>query len=107
MARKSAEERLQVLDNERQKLIDQLADKKAKELLFEQRKNALKAEQERKNDTRRKVLLGSFVLAKVSAEGERGNIRSWLEKGLPGYLKNDRDKKLLAEFMSQETTKEE
>ncbi|MBT1073619.1 mobilization protein [Pelotalea chapellei] len=99
MARKSAEDKLKALDEEREKLIDQLADKKAKELLLQERVKARESEQARKNDTRRKVLLGSFVLAKLKAEGERGAIHSWLEKELEAFLTNDRDKALFAEVV--------
>lgn len=99
MARKTAEDKLKTLDIEREKLIDQLADKKAKELLLQERVKARQSEQARKDDTRRKVLLGSFVLAKLKAEGERGAIRSWLEKDLSAFLTNDRDKALFAELV--------
>lgn len=102
MARKTAEDKLKTLDIEREKLIDQLADKKAKELLLNERVKARESEQARKDDTRRKVLLGSFILAKLKAEGERGNIRKWLETDLPAFLSSDRDKALFANVVKLE-----
>lgn len=104
MARKTAEDKLKTLDIEREKLIDQLADKKAKELLLQERVKARESEQARKDDTRRKVLLGSFILAMLKAEGERGNIRKWLETDLPAFLSSDRDKALFANVVKLEGT---
>jgi hypothetical protein len=100
MARKTAEDKLKSLDIEREKLIEQLADKKAKELLLQERVKARQSEQARKDDTRRKVLLGSFVLSRLKSEGERGTIRSWLEKDLSTFLTSDRDKALFSEILN-------
>lgn len=110
MAKKTAEDRLKDLDTaidekakERQKLIDELATKKAQEIRLKEKKAAIQTEKDRqkarKNDTARKILLGAFVAKLLKDEGERGSIHSWLEKDLPRFLTKDKDKELLIEFM--------
>jgi cytochrome c-type biogenesis protein CcmH/NrfG len=99
MTRKSLEERLTELEREREKLIGDLAGKRAKELRAMERTRAREAERIRKADTSRKILLGAFVLAKIRVEDEHGTTRSWLEKELPAFLTNDRDREILKEFL--------
>lgn len=93
------ETRLELLSKKKAEIEAKL--KAEKERLKKQGRKAKTAEnaKARKDDTRRKILLGSFVLAKIKAEGERGSIRSWLEKGLPAFLEKDDDKALLKEFL--------
>lgn len=102
MARISLEDKLAKLNKERLNLIEKQATIKAKELLAGSRLDARKNEQARKDDTRRKVLLGAFILSALEKEKVAGGpapTRTWLKSDLSGFLKNDRDKKLLADFL--------
>ena len=83
MARKSIEERLAQL---------------------EARKKTLKArlnKQERTEDTRRKVLLGAFILHRLEhgRDAFSQNLSDWLRKELPGFLTRDVDKILLDDLI--------
>ena len=51
---------------------------------------AKQEEQDRKNDTRRKILLGSYLLKKMEDEAEKQKILA----GINEYLTEDRDRKL-------------
>ena len=64
-------------------LEEKLRQLKAREQASEARRRGLESRRKRKADTRRKILVGAIVLAKV----ERGEIsaqdlRRWLEQGL-------------------------
>ena len=83
MARKSIEERLAQL---------------------EARKKTLKArlnKQERTEDTRRKVLLGAFILHRLEQgrDAFSQNLSDWLRRELPGFLTRDVDKILLDDLI--------
>ncbi|MFN7023316.1 MAG: mobilization protein [Pseudorhizobium sp.] len=74
---------------------------------LEARKQALQArlgKQERARDTRRRVVLGSFILHQLefNADGEQGaSLREWLRRDLPSFLTRYGDKKLFADILPQ------
>ena len=83
MARKSIEQRLAEL---------------------EARKTTLKArltKQTRASDTRRKVLLGAFLLHRLEAghDDVSKDLRDWLRRELPGFLTRDADKPLFDDLL--------
>jgi hypothetical protein len=56
---------------------------KERQQAVEARRRALKSRRERKADTRRKILVGAIVLAKVEhGEMDRALLGRWLEQGL-------------------------
>ncbi|MDD3502348.1 MAG: mobilization protein [Candidatus Cloacimonetes bacterium] len=57
---------------------------------IEAREKAKQKEQDRKDDTRRKILLGSYLLKKMEDETEKEKILADFRK----YLTEDRDRKL-------------
>lgn len=84
------ENRLKQL-KEQKKLAENRAKKKAKE-------------QERKDETRRKILLGSMLLQRMKNDEQYNqNILAWLDK----YLTENRDRKLfeLTEIQEQKKSK--
>ena len=84
MARKSIEERLAQLDNQRKTLQARLG------------------KQDRARDTRRKVLLGALVLHRLEkpSSGEFGKeLSSWLQKELPGFLTREADRELFGDLL--------
>ena len=86
MARKSIEQRLGELEAQRSALKARLS------------------KQERANDTRRKVLLGAFVLHRLenSKDGEFADrLREWLRRELPGFLTRDNDKALFSDLIGK------
>lgn len=52
---------------------------------------------ERKLDTRRKILLGAFLLERLRKEHPQ--LVSIVQSELPGFLTKDADKELLSEFL--------
>ena len=88
MARRSIQERLAHLEAQRKTL------------------QARMGKQERAKDTRRKVLLGAFVLHRLekpdTSEFSR-NLREWLGKELPKFLSRDDDAALFDDLI--DTTK--
>lgn len=85
MARKSIEERLAQLDAQRKTLQARLG------------------KQERAADTRRKVLLGAFLLSRLESgkDGFSGKLREWLRAELDGFLVRDADKALFADLIGR------
>ena len=85
MARKSIEERLAQLDNQRKTLQARLG------------------QQERARDTRRKILLGALVLQRFE-HPEREEISqrlgTWLRRELPGFLTRDADRELFKDLLN-------
>ena len=75
-ARKKALEKLQAIKARRQALVN--------------REKAKQKEQERKDETRRKILLGSYLLKKMEDEAEKQKILAEINE----YLTEDRDRKL-------------
>lgn len=84
MARRTIEERLAQLDNQRKTLQARLG------------------QQERAKDTRRKVLLGAFVLHRLENAPETelsGKLSDWVVKEFPGFLTRDVDHELFTDLI--------
>ncbi len=82
----------------RKTIEQQLAEVNAKrnKLVLLQRK------QNRKIDTRRKVLMGAFLLNWLqNSELDEIYIYDWLQNNLPRFLKRDQDKDLLKDILEQ------
>ena len=63
---------------------------------------ALQRKQNRKIDTRRKVLLGAFLLNWLqNSELDEIYIYDWLQDNLPAFLKRDQDKIVLEDILEQ------
>lgn len=54
--------------------------------------------QKRTEDTRKKILLGSLLMAHM----ENDRIESWVRKELPKFLSRENDKKLFQDWLSRE-----
>jgi hypothetical protein len=86
MAKRSIEERLAQLDAQRKTLQARLG------------------KQERSRDTRRKVLLGAFVLHRLEKgqdEFSKG-LADWIKRELPGFLTREDDKALFDDLLTGE-----
>lgn len=71
-------------------LEEQLKQLRTRQQRIEARKRALLSRRERAADTRRKILVGAIVLAKVEqGELETGLLRGWLDQALT--RKDDRE----------------
>jgi hypothetical protein len=75
---------------------------------LEERKRTLKArlgKQERAEDTRRKILLGAFVLHRLAHGRDRMSqeLAEWLRRELPGFLSRDQDRALFAELLGSQS----
>ncbi len=84
MVRKTIEQRLAEIENQRKTLKARLG------------------KQERTHDTRRKVLLGTLLLHRLENVNDpefTSSLRDWLRRELPEFLTRDADKKLLSEFI--------
>ena len=87
MARRTIEERLAQLENQRKTLQARLGN------------------QERARDTRRKVLLGALVLQRLEAAPEKelpGTLGEWVGEELPGFLTREVDQELFADLLPAE-----
>jgi hypothetical protein len=79
---------------------------------LEQQKRTLKArlsQQERARDTRRKVLLGALVLHRLENgkdEEFSRRLREWLKRELPGFLTRESDKELFDDLLGAPSTGE-
>lgn len=83
MAKKTIAERLAQLDAQKKTLQARLA------------------KQERAQDTRRKVLLGAFLLHRLESDREFGPVlKEWVRRELPGFLVRPDDKALFAELLT-------
>lgn len=83
MAKRSISDRLAQLDAQRKNLQSKLG------------------KQERAKDTRRKVLLGAFVLHRLEKgqdEFSRKELPDWLKRELPGFIRED-DKALFTDLI--------
>lgn len=93
MARKSIEQRIAELEEQKKSLKARLG------------------KQERSKDTRRKVLLGALILHCLETDKDEEfsrRLRDWLKRELPGFLTRDTDKDLFADLIdnnSPEKTK--
>lgn len=84
MARRSIAERLAQLEAQRKTLQSKLS------------------KQERARDTRRKVLLGAFVLHRLDKGRDafsREQLPDWLRRELPGFITREDDAALFPEFI--------
>ena len=70
--------------------LEKLKQLKARKQAIEAREKSKQKEQERKDDTRRKILLGSLALKKMQDDSEKAKILA----DLNDYLTEDRDRKL-------------
>ena len=71
--------------------LEKLKQLKAQKQAIEARERTKKKEQERKDDTRRKILLGSYLIKKMNAnEANKEKILAELNE----YLTEDRDRQL-------------
>ena len=71
--------------------LEKLKQLKARKQAIEAREKSKQKEQERKDDTRRKILLGSYLIKKMK-ENEANNEKILAE--LNEYLTENRDRKL-------------
>lgn len=79
------------LDQKIEQQTDKLKQLKAQKQAIEAREKKRQSEQQRKDETRKKILLGSYLLKKMS-ENEYENKK--ILDDLNEYLTEDRDKKL-------------
>ena len=70
--------------------LEKLKQLKARKQAIEARERSKQKEQERKDDTRRKILLGSYLIKKMQNEANKEKILADLNE----YLTEDRDRKL-------------
>ena len=70
--------------------LEKLKQLKAQKQAIEAREKTKKKEQERKDDTRRKILLGSYLIKKMQNEANNEKILAELNE----YLTEDRDRQL-------------
>ncbi len=78
---------------------------------LEEQKKALQSrleKQQRAETTRRRMLLGSFVLERLEQEGDAGHpqggmdakqLRQWLAREFPAYLSRDADRLLFVDLL--------
>lgn len=81
---------IDVLNEKIAKQQEKLNQLKAQKQAIEAREKKKATEQQRKNDTRRKILLGSYLLKKMENEANKEKILTELNE----YLTEDRDRKL-------------
>ena len=81
---------LETLEQQEKKALEKLQAIKARRQALVNREKAKQKEQERKDETRRKILLGSYLLKKMENEAEKQQILSELNE----YLKEKRDRDL-------------
>ena len=81
---------LETLEQQEKKALEKLQAIKARKQAIVNREKAKQKEQERKDDTRRKILLGSYLLKKMENEANKEKILADLNE----YLTEDRDRKL-------------
>ena len=70
--------------------LEKLKQLKAQKQAIEAREKNKNKEQQRKDDTRRKILLGSYLIKKMQNEANKEKILAELNE----YLTEDRDRKL-------------
>ena len=78
------------LDKRIETQLEKLKQLKAQKQAVEARGRAKQKEQERKDDTRRKILLGSYLIKKMENEANKEKILTELNE----YLTEERDRKL-------------
>ena len=70
--------------------LEKLKQLKARKQAIEARERSKQKEQERKDDTRRKILLGSYLIKKMQNEANKEKILAEMNE----YLTEERDRKL-------------
>ena len=71
------------LDEQIETLQEKLKQLKTRQVAIENRKRAISAKRERKADTRRKILIGATVLARIDRkELDKATLQSWLDSHL-------------------------
>ena len=70
--------------------LEKLKQLKARKQAIEARERTKQKEQQRKDDTRRKILLGSYLIKKMQNEANKEKILAELNE----YLTEDRDRRL-------------
>jgi prefoldin subunit 5 len=71
------------LDQQIETLQEKLKQLKTRQLAIENRKKAISSKRERKADTRRKILIGAIVMAKVEQKVmDEKLLRKWLDEAL-------------------------
>ncbi len=81
---------IDVLNEKIEKQLEKLNQLKAQKQAIETRQKKKISEQQRKEETRKKILLGSYLLNKMKDETENKKILDELKE----YLIEDRDRKL-------------
>ena len=81
---------IDVLNEKIEKQLEKLNQLKAQKQAIEAREKKKISEQKRKEETRKKILLGSYLLNKMKNEEEEKQILAELNE----YLTEDRDRKL-------------
>ena len=81
---------LETLEQQEKKALEKLQAIKARRQALVNREKAKQKEQQRKEDTRRKILLGSYLIKKMENEQDKEKILAELNE----YLTEDRDRKL-------------
>ena len=89
---------IDVLNEKIAKQQEKLNQLKAQKQAIEGREKKKATEQQRKDDTRRKILLGSYLLKKMENEANKEKILAELSE----YLTEDRDKKLFGLQLSSD-----
>lgn len=84
-------EKINKIDERIQKQEDELKRLKALKRKAESRKRSVEREQQRKNDTRKKILIGACML-KLAEENQEVNEK--MLKQLDKFLTNERDRNL-------------
>lgn len=82
--------KIESLQEKISKQEERLRQLKAQQQALLAREKAKQKEQERKDDTRRKILLGSYMLEEMQDEFTRREVLAKLDQ----YLMHDRDRKL-------------
>lgn len=82
--------KVESLEQQIAKQEERLKQLKAQKQAVLAREKAKQKEQERKDDTRRKILLGSYLLKKMENEANKEKILAEMNE----YLKEERDRKL-------------
>ena len=77
---------------------------------LEAQKKALQArlaKESRARDTRRKVLLGAFLMHRMETDIEQGDrLRAWIARELPEFLTRDTDKELFDDLLGKDADAE-
>jgi hypothetical protein len=90
MAKRSIAERLEQLEAQRKTLQMKLS------------------KQERARDTRRKVLLGAFVMHRLEKGQDafsKDQLPAWIKKELPGFITREDDAMLFADLIGEQAAK--